>query len=892
MGQLQEQAKVVYADGPASKPSQPPKAGAIGLFGMTESLLATAINGAIIGNSVVYATRALLFANLGFPANTLGIVYNDSTIAYNGIYVKNGSSGSGSWSLTGLSVPSSFVTTLTALLTDETTEREAFDAQEAAARIAADLSEYAGRITADETLRAQIDELTEAVSEYASQESVDQALAVVDQIGEVAAAAEAARDAAAGYASDIVYASSVPIFSSKNGMAGLSLPAGMNQILIGSRSALGDSAPCTSWIRVDAEPDVPAALKFRTTDRFLTTGATSAANGGWWLINEARPLLDIFKSGFTPQRRLDHIQARMAAGETVKVACFGDSTTDGQATSGWTKNPVDGSNNAVGNIDHEATAPNAWPSKLKALLRAMHGNVNISVWNAGYTGQRLDNGWAYANYETAVINNPAYGVPDVVFIAFGLNDIVGAGSQVAVTIEQTRSLCLKVMAYGSVPILMTCDPMWRNDPAARDHKEASRQLDAAKLALAEELGIPMLDIATDIRNWLSRNKDGIGWRNIQPDALHFGDIGHAFKAGAVAKALFKDIVRVAPGEFRRINTFDSATAYLGDYSSRIYTGAHLAQGGNQSFTASNIPAAGTALQEIWIWNDGSDIELIYRGLDNEQFLIAGTTDAPKVSHTNTITGVETTRVPAGVGFVSPSNTYRNSDIPYRFGHLPFGLSRVRYLAPNYTNNYLGNFELWPSQRSEVNNCLKNTGPFQQYFVQSADAYQAKFAPPFTDGSNAFGLFAGDYVFIFADLTLPVGTGFIFAHNQAWGTSGGNVDGDHAFTMVYRNSDTQLSVYVGREEAGVLAFAAGIGTATIPSGDDLKIRLRLRRNGDQQELDIYNGWTSDVSLLKVTRDLSVYPMNWGGIVGGLFYNNAEAAATKTAIIKECWTKRFR
>jgi hypothetical protein len=49
------------------------------------------------GNSSIFTTRANLYANLAYAANTLAWVVNDTTAAYNGIYQKQGASGSGSW---------------------------------------------------------------------------------------------------------------------------------------------------------------------------------------------------------------------------------------------------------------------------------------------------------------------------------------------------------------------------------------------------------------------------------------------------------------------------------------------------------------------------------------------------------------------------------------------------------------------------------------------------------------------------------------------------------------------------------------------------------------------------------------------------------------------------
>lgn len=57
--------------------------------------IADAISAA--GTGPAYETRAQLYADLNWKAGSVGRVYGDSTEAYRGVYVKLGSSGSGSW---------------------------------------------------------------------------------------------------------------------------------------------------------------------------------------------------------------------------------------------------------------------------------------------------------------------------------------------------------------------------------------------------------------------------------------------------------------------------------------------------------------------------------------------------------------------------------------------------------------------------------------------------------------------------------------------------------------------------------------------------------------------------------------------------------------------------
>jgi len=58
------------------------------------------LQGAITsGNKLTYRTRADLFADLAHDADTVAEVYLDPTAEYNGVYLKNGASGTGSWTI-------------------------------------------------------------------------------------------------------------------------------------------------------------------------------------------------------------------------------------------------------------------------------------------------------------------------------------------------------------------------------------------------------------------------------------------------------------------------------------------------------------------------------------------------------------------------------------------------------------------------------------------------------------------------------------------------------------------------------------------------------------------------------------------------------------------------
>lgn len=86
-------------DGVASSGAHEPIKSEIRAIGpIIESALGTIGFGALI--DATFATRALLNANLAFDADSVALVYADSTDTNNDLYIKVGASGTGSWTLT------------------------------------------------------------------------------------------------------------------------------------------------------------------------------------------------------------------------------------------------------------------------------------------------------------------------------------------------------------------------------------------------------------------------------------------------------------------------------------------------------------------------------------------------------------------------------------------------------------------------------------------------------------------------------------------------------------------------------------------------------------------------------------------------------------------------
>lgn len=99
-----ETATTIWADGPASSPQQPDKAEIRAWGSWLESII-TAFTST---GGLIFSSLALLNADLVHAANSMAWVIGDATVANNGVYLKIGASGAGSWTRVA-DLPYSFV---------------------------------------------------------------------------------------------------------------------------------------------------------------------------------------------------------------------------------------------------------------------------------------------------------------------------------------------------------------------------------------------------------------------------------------------------------------------------------------------------------------------------------------------------------------------------------------------------------------------------------------------------------------------------------------------------------------------------------------------------------------------------------------------------------------
>ena len=409
---------------------------------------------------------------------------------------------------------------------------------------------------------------------------------------------------------------------------------------------------------------------------------------------------------FSKRNNLHLIMAKMAAGEEVKIACYGDSTTDGVGTTDHVKN--------IAGTDHNINAPNAWPAQLQILLREMYQNDAIHVFNAGFSGQRIENGWATVNYETNITKNPHYGVCDMVLLNFGLNDAART-NRLYRYITQTEILIKKIIIGGSTPVLLSCNLTYlsKNDGSERDKHEVTQQYNQAKLYLAQKYNIPFFDLSNAMLCWLQKNNQ-YKWGELQPDGLHFGDLGPKYQAMWLASRLYSNTVIINDAtQYQSINLMDSKANSPFGYASR-YTGTNskylsIVLSDEQNYI--NKP-----VMSIYVWCETNNVSCVYRQISYEN------NTGSYITNADIMTGaVETYKVLPRFDMTNGKTSYGGSDVPRYICDIKFGLNKLSYIYNRDkqigTNDfYFGFFDFVKNYEAthKQRNLLSKSGPIRSF----------------------------------------------------------------------------------------------------------------------------------------------------------------------------------
>ncbi|WP_097495928.1 SGNH/GDSL hydrolase family protein [Escherichia coli] len=646
------------------------------------------------------------------------------------------------------------------------------------------------------------------------------------------------------------------------------------------------------------------------------------------LLSESAPL---FQGHI---KTLDYWAAKMHAGETVIITSYADSTGDGNGSTGWTANPtvpVTGfpwSTAPVANSDHNAEAPNAWPIKLQTILRQYHRNNNISVYNAGYSGQQMQNGWANYYFEKAVLQNPYIpSNPDIVIISFGLNDITDAGSKVTEHIAQTIEVMKKVIAAGATPVLTTCDANWRSyngwnsGSSGRDNEEAAAQINAAKKYMAEVLGVSIIDQDFMQKTWMSKNSDYSNQYELQPDGLHWGDTGHAMKAAFVAQSFMPDILRCYGTDIERICWMDSRMRYA-----KNYTSSWVPASGEEGYRYSRFPriwyiqaadyAGSEVIFDFFVWSEGNQDSLLYRNFGNSN--IGSAYAAEQLPRVRVFSlGSTTAYYDKELPDTGEDEAYINAtDRPFYLTKLRYGLNRIQLIAPSTSGVgafWGGWFEFNPFWKAKATfgyvnnygapnyvqvNALEKTGPLDFRFeADTANNRVAFMNPEMFDGTNCADIGqVGDKVEILVEGFFDTDTGFLFFGGKSLNRNSGSTDNNQEDNclLLYATSKTfnllQLR-YPYQSSAPYPQIQTGIDDVYSATDRARKFLIRCEKTSPTtQTIKVYDGWeTIDTPVLNYKGDWMQGKFCGGGIIGGVY---ATRNIARTVRVSQLLIRKFK
>jgi lysophospholipase L1-like esterase len=198
-------------------------------------------------------------------------------------------------------------------------------------------------------------------------------------------------------------------------------------------------------------------------------------------------------------------------------------------------------------------SPNAYPALVQAWLRDKRQKGTITVKNAGYAGKTMK--WLDRYFDEAVIQK--YGVPDVLVIQAGLNEITLEYNITDEYETALRSLVAKMRAYNNNGLIALMTPDYIYSSAGRDDTGVGTGNDNTYVVaeviptiykMADELGLYVIDQHQEQLEFYHRNKQGRTMDLDQDGGLHYRNAGHQVKAGILLKHLLPNVLEYTGGE--------------------------------------------------------------------------------------------------------------------------------------------------------------------------------------------------------------------------------------------------------------------------------------------------------------------------------------------------------
>ena len=235
------------------------------------------------------------------------------------------------------------------------------------------------------------------------------------------------------------------------------------------------------------------------TDVSATAGRAMAI---WFNMKNAELYSFAFRGEPQPAT-LKKTPEKLAAGQTVKVVCLGDSVTG---------------------IYYHTGGRRAYPEMLQLALRMTYPNAEVTVVNAGISGNRTHDG--LSRLQQDVLDHQ----PDLVTVMFGLNDltvlpIADFRANLTEIIRRCRAAGAEVLLCTPNSIITTSS---RPVPKLVEYCQAVKEVGA-------EQQTPVCDIYAAYEALHAR--DPLTWRLLLSDEIHPNMDGHKLNAETIGRAI-------------------------------------------------------------------------------------------------------------------------------------------------------------------------------------------------------------------------------------------------------------------------------------------------------------------------------------------------------------------
>ena len=525
---------------------------------------------------------------------------------------------------------------------------------------------------------------------------------------------------------------------------------------------------------------------------------------------------------------LAQIGQRAQAGESLRIACYGDSTVLG--------------------VDGVTETYNNWPNRLGSILRSMSDNDDVLTFNCGVGGQKIIDYWARDNYRELVTQ--PYPATEYVFICFGLNDVKTSETPVwDPDLFKTRygEFIKQVRDSGRTPIMVT--PWIISAAPIRPNPLIQTELLNSIVQIAQDNRVDLVDTNAMLAGWQRDRTDQYRLADVQSDGTHFNDTVHILVAQYIARMIFQHrVIDVAHGS--KLGPHNAA------YSPDVTVAYNYNMSNHWGYSAQLTSTDNVAIaSEIWVWSDRQR-KAIYVSPDRS--IVSG--DGPAYAYVGTIGTTTENGVVIDFGVAASPTTERPAENHIFVADLPFGLSRLRFRCGSAGVFEFGGW-LVIDRYDPVSVSAYTVSTGKEIFLPDFYWSRPEICPRFGSSTN-----------ILIDGNLPVGWGVVIGTQYVYhdATDTGPSRRRQSIVVLRTSTGADILRVLHGDGSGVFSatsiVTSGSGSwsgqisfhATTESGTD---NLLLQVRADGQNIAVHNsGGTGDI--------MSPY-----GRLGGLYRDEA-------------------